>query len=281
MSTNLKFQAVFVDGEGYGWTEIHYAQSSSDNPDLAVQLANFRSNVLLPRAALLGQGCAIVGYRVSYPRQGAIASFGLRERINGDLVKTSSDQASSLAINFVDSTSTRKKVCHLRGWWDDVCYDASYHPETPIGAEFTALITTWKAALIAKPYGWLTKDPANSRSGAMVNYTVSNDGHVNFVLPAPGIPDPGGSRTIEVRFSGFNNKSSILNRQVLCLWIDATHLQSVRTIGATPQLTTGKYNYRAVTFVGYAQTGSISLGERRMGRPLNRYPGRHKAMPLS
>lgn len=281
MPTNLKFQVVFVDGEGYGWTEVHYAQSSSDTPDLAVQLANFRNNVCLPRAVMLGQDCAIVGYRVSYPRAGAIASFGLRERINGSSQYTSSDQASSLAINFIDSTSTRKKVCHLRGWWDDVCFDASYHPETDVGQAFTAALTVWKNALTAKPYGWLSKDPANSRSGAMVSYTVTNDGHVNFVLPGAGIPDPGGSRNIEVRFSGFNNKNSILNRQVLCLWNDPTHLQSVRVIGASPMSTTGKYNYRATTFVGYAQTGSISLGERRMGRPLNRYPGRHKAMPLS
>lgn len=281
MPTNLKFQTIFEGQEGYGWTEIHYAQSSSDTPDLGVQLANYATNVCLPRAQMLGNEAAIVGYRVSYPRAGAIASYALRQKITGVITRPSSDPASSLAVNFVDSTSTRRKICHLRGWWDDICYDESFHPESAAGAEWTSAFIAWKNALTAKPYGWLTKDAAASKSSAMVTYTVSNDGHVTFVLPAPGIPDPLGSRVLDVRFSGFNNRASILNRQILCNWVDATHLTSVRTIGAGPMQTTGKFNYRAVTFVGYAQTGSISLGERRMGRPLNRYPGRRRAMPLS
>ena len=277
----LKFQAVFSGGEGYGWTEIHNAQADGETPNLTVQLTNFRNNVLLPRALMLGEDCAIVGFRVSYPREGAIASYALREKIPGSSGKTSADPTSSLATNFVNANGTSRKVCHLRGWWDDIAYDESFHPESTIGQEWMTHFVVWKAALTAKPYGWLTKDAAASRSGAGVTYTVNNSGHIVFTLPGAGIPDPGGNRNIEVRFSGFNNKSSILNRQILCQWTNATTLTSVRVIGASAMTTTGKYNYRALTFIAYSNTGSISLGERRMGRPLNRYPGRHKAQPLS
>jgi hypothetical protein len=281
MPVHLKFVTTFTGGEGYGWSEIHYAQSDSDNPNLETQLNNFRSNVCIPRAAMLGEDCSIVGMRVSYPRSGAIASFPRRERIAGTVGRTSSDPSSSLATVFVDSTSTKKKICHLRGWWDEVCYNESFHPESSIGAEWTAQLVVWKTALLAKPYGWLSKDPATSRSGVGVTYAVGGDGRVTFTLPAAGIPDPGGTRNIEIRFSGFNNRSSILNTQVLCEWIDPLHVKSVRVIGASPITNPGKYNYRATTFVGYNQTSSISLGERRMGRPTNRYPGRAKARPLS
>lgn len=281
MPVQLKFTTVFSSAEGFGWSEIHYAQSDSDNPNLETQLTNFRNNVCIPRATMLGESCSIVGMRVSYPRNGAIASFPRREKIAGASGRTASDPASSLAILFVDSTATRKRVCHLRGWWDDVAFDESYHPESDIGQLFTANLIVWKTALLAKPYGWLSKDAATSRAGVGVTYVVGNDGRVTFTLPAPGIPDPGGTRNIEIRFSGFNNRSSILNRQVLCEWIDATHVKSVRVIGASVMTNPGRYNYRAVSFVGYNNTSSISLGERRMGRPLNRYPGRAKAMPLS
>lgn len=281
MAVFLKFLTKFKGNEGYGWTEVHFRQSTSDNPNLQTQLNNYRSNIMPLRAALLGQGCAIVGTRVSYPRNGAIASYGLRDYVIGDEAQLSSAPALSLAVNFQDSTFTKSKVCHLRGFWDSVEENESYHPELPAAAGWTDRLTAWKEALIAGAYGWLSKDPALSAKGVGVTYVSAGNDIVTFTLPAPGMPLATVGTTQQIRFSGFNNANSVLNRQLLCEVLTQTSVRTVKSIASGPMNAPGRFNFRGIAFVGYAQTGSISLGERRMGRPLDRYPGRAKAKPLT
>ena len=64
----LKFVTAFELDLGYGWSEIHYKQSASENPNLALALDNFVTNVLTRAPALLGESAKITNVRVSYPR---------------------------------------------------------------------------------------------------------------------------------------------------------------------------------------------------------------------
>jgi len=133
----MKFLTKFKRAEGRGWEEIHYKPSTGDTPNLQTQLNNFILNVCANRQLLLGRNCAIVDIGVSYPREGAIASYGLRQYLPGDEQQPSSDWASSLAVEFVDSSYTKRKISHLRGWWDVIVEDEEYHPERPGAAGWT------------------------------------------------------------------------------------------------------------------------------------------------
>lgn len=280
MPTVLKFLTKFRSTEGYGWTEVHYKLSSSDTPLLNVQLTSFMDNVCAARAPLLGQGCAIVGARVSYPRAGAIASYGLRKFYPGDETKLSASQDDSLAIVFNDSSYTKQKVLHMRGFWDSVEANQAYHPELPEAAGWTERLIAWKQTLIDGQYGWLSKVPLESAKGDKVTYVAGADNKITFTLQAPGMPAGTIGTVQQVRFSKFNNSKSILNRALLVSVDDATHLTTIQQVGAGAMLTKGRFNYRSPGFVAYANTGSISLGERRMGKPLDHYPGRSRAKPL-
>lgn len=280
MPAVIKFVTKFKSAEGRGWEEIHFRQSDSDNPNLKDQLNNYLGNVAPARALLLGRNCAIVDVTCSYPRVGAIASYGLRQYLPGNGQQASSDWASSLAVEFVDSTFTRRKITHLRGWWDGIVEDEEYHPERAAAAGWTERFTEWKEALRLAGYGWMSKDAGASRKAPGVTYVVNPaDNTVTFTIPAPGIVVDEDHRYQEVRFSKFNNSKSVLNDQLLVYVATPTSLVTVNQIGAGPMLTKGRYNWRQTSFVGYSNTGSISTGERRMGRPLDRYPGRSKARP--
>lgn len=280
MATLLKFLTKFRSTEGYGWTETHYKNSTSDAPNLNTQLENFRDNVCTARAELLGHGCALVGCRVSYPRAGAIASYGLKIFFPGHEEKLSANQDSSLAIVFNDSTYTKSKVLHLRGFWDAVEANQAYHPELPEAAGWDERLIAWKAALIDGSYGWPSKKPADSARGINVTYVPDADNRIVFTLEAPGMPVATVGTIQQVRFSKFNRSNSILNRALLVSVDNVTQVTSVNPIGAGPLTSKGRFNFRAPAFTAYANTGSISLGERRMGAPLDRYPGRSKAKPL-
>jgi len=131
MAVNLKFIQFFSSTSGHGWSEIHYKQSSSDNPDLKTQLVNFWLNVGLTRKELLGKDCQTIGARVSYPRDGVVASKPLREAHGPNVDQFSAAPALSLAVNMCDSTNTRNKVIHLRGFWDSVEVNETYSPNNP------------------------------------------------------------------------------------------------------------------------------------------------------
>lgn len=281
MASLLKFVTKFRSTEGYGWTEIHYRLSDSDNPALNSQLSAFMTNVCLPRSHLLGAGCAITGARVSYPKAGAIASYNLRFFYPGEEDRPSANQDSSLAIAFNDSTYTKSKILHLRGFWDAVEVNQAYHPDAPGTEGWTDRLVAWKTALISGNYGWPSKSPDLSAKGSNVTYVVNADNKVVFTLEAPGMPAPTVGTLQQVRFSKFNNSESILNRQLLVHVDNATTLTTVQQIAAVAMKTKGRFNYRGPAFVAYNNTGSISLGERRMGRPLDHYPGRSRAARLS
>lgn len=278
MPTNVKCVIQFNSNVGYGWSETHYFNSSSENPDLQVRINDLINVVGPARAALLGESCNIVGFRVSYPREGEIASRANRFFIPGDPSQKGASPSVSLAVNFVDSTNTKKKITHLRGFWDSVEYDESYHPENPEGAGWNDRFIAWKSTLIGR-YGWLTKSAAASVKGKVTDYLVNDDELVQFtVARVSGAAMPIGS-TVTVKFAKLNQSKSVLNRALLCTVTSATTIVTNAPIAAGAFTCEGIFSIRQVVFVGYNETGSISLGERRMGRPLNLYPGRSKAHP--
>jgi hypothetical protein len=276
---NLKYILIFDSSEGYGWTETHYKPAAVPTPPLDQALNLYFLSVGAARAALLGENCSIVGARVSYRVTKGIASYGLRQKIAGTPQQGSSAPALSLAVNFKNTDFTKTSITHLRGFWDQVEFDETYRPDLAPGWDDRFI--AWKQALITGGWGWLSKDPALSAKGIVPTYAVGADQRVTFTLVGDPMPDATLNTNVEVGFSGFNNRHSILNRPLLVNVVDATHLKTVNPIAAGPQTSPGKYNYRGTSFIGYANTSSISLGERRMGKPLNRLPGRQKAQVLS
>ncbi len=276
---NLKYVLMFDSSEGYGWSEVHYKPASVSTPPLDAALNTFFLGVAAARAALLGENCSIVGARVSYRVQNGIASYGIRQKIAGSPDEGSSAPAMSLAVNFKNTDFTKTSITHLRGFWDAVEFDESYRPDLAPGWDDRFI--AWKTALIGGGYGWLSKDPAVSAKGTCPVYTVGADQRVTFTLVGDDMPAATIGKNVEINFSGFNNRHSILNRPLLCNVIGALSVKTVNPIAAVTQTSPGKYNYRGTSFMGYANTSSISLGERRMGKPLNRLPGRAKAQVLS
>lgn len=274
----MKFVTIFTSAEGFGWQEVHYLQAGSENPNLGTALDNFLATVVPARVQLCGEDISIVGARVSYPRAGAIASTAKRQQFTGLPNVASSDWGSSLAVIFKNADFTKSKVVHLRGFWDLVAQDESYHPE--LGPGWEDRLVAWKGTLVDGNYGWLTKDPATSVAGDVTGYVVGADNRVTFTLAAPGIAAPPPVPRITVRFSRFHNSKSVLNRSLQVEYVNATTLKTIKRIGADPASSTGHFNYRALTFVRYNNTASISLGKRAPGRPLNRPPGRQSAQVL-
>lgn len=273
----LKYAMLFNDNDGFGWSEIHYAQAGSENPNLGTALGNFVSGLVQLRRALLAQDQAIVGTRVSYRAAGAIRSLPNRQAFAGNPDWKSLPSATSLALLMQNANGSAKKIIHMRGLPTVINDDGEYIED----AEFKSRLDAFVAGL-TNGFGWPTKDPASSSDGNVTTYTVDDvTTKVTFTLqPINGVLPAAGTR-IFVRFSRLNNGRSALNRELLCEVVDATHVKTVNQVASAPFLAAGHYNYRATTFVTYNQQGSKSIGERRPGRPINRLPGRSRARPLA
>jgi hypothetical protein len=233
------------------------------------------------RRLLLGQDCQIVGLRASYPTANGIASKATAVYLPGNPGQQSASQNDSLATVFYDSTSTRKKIVHLRGPWDLVVGNESYHPDNDLTGAWSTYFASWVNQLIASGYGWLGKNPAISPYGVVLNYTQNINDTINFQLQVnPTTPLPAAGTIVSVRFSKINGSKSILNRTILCSVSDASTLTSISPIGVGPFTAKGKFSVSFTQFLGYNSLGSVTLGERRMGKVLGRYPGRARRRPV-
>lgn len=279
MPTPVKFVAFFRFNEGYGWSEIHYRLSASDNPDLNAQLENFRSQILPLRATLLGRQAAVIGLRASYQRAGAVASLPGTIFIAGDSVQNCEDEETSLAVTWTDGTFTRQKITHLRGFWDSVIDAGFYNPTAPGSEGWGERFDAYKTALRTQQYGWLSADAAASRSGKVEGYASGVDQRITFTLGAPGLTGPANGSLLEVRFSRLNAGQSVLNRALLVEKLTDTTLRTVAPIAAGPFTGQGRFRYRATAFVSYNNVSRTVVGSRRMGKVFTARAGRLPARP--
>lgn len=278
MPTPVKCVFIFRDNSGTGWEEIHYWLSSSSTPALNDRLTNMVNVIAPARALLLGMDTVLIGARASYPRPGAIASLSQKFFLTGNPDKYGVSPAISLAVKFTDTTATRHKVTHLRGFWDAVEINGEYHPEAPGAEGFADRLNDWKSALIAAGYGWMSKDPASSAQGSVTNYVVGEDGRVTLTLGGTGMPLATVDSNQTISFSRINKSTSPLNTQLLCKVTARNTVTTVNQFAAGPFSSPGKFNYRSVTFANYSQVYDVSAGRRAQGRPFGQLPGRGKAI---
>jgi len=273
----IKIVTAFRSNEGRGFTEVHYRDTGSETPNLETQLNSWITNVLTKRQVLLGSDVVIHGVRISYPRAGVIASQSRKVFLTGQSGTQGASQSASLAIPFFDTTRTRHKTMHMRGFWDAVENNEAYHPEGGGDLGWQTKLNEWKTSLTSVPYGWLSKDADLSTKGKVSGYEFNPGGTVTFtVLKDFGANLVAGEQH-QVRFSRINGSKSVLNRSLLCVVSDATHLTTTLPIAAGDFQTAGRFNLRRPTFCAYAGCEVPSLGMRRMGSPLFRSPGRAKA----
>ncbi len=273
-SYDVKCVFLFRDSSGTGWSEIHYWNTTADNPSLNSRITHMTDVVAPARAALLSADCFLIGCRASYPRPGAVASLSKTLSLQGNLDISGVSPAVSLATKFTDSSATRHKVTHLRGFWDIVEINGEYHPEGGAAYDWTGKFNDWKGTLIGGQYGWRSRDIATSAKGVVSAYSADDDGRVTFIVSADAGLTAQVGKVVSVRFSRLNDSKSPLNKQLLVEVLNATTLKTVSPIAAGPFTGQGRYSFRASSFVQYAQVYDVSLGRRPQGRPFGQLPGR-------
>jgi hypothetical protein len=289
---NVKCIWIFQSDEGYGWTEVHYL-TFTGQPNLNAVITTMDTQITPVRTPLLGQDCALVGYRASFPTLGGIAS--LPARVFPDLTGTpgqnSASQNDSFAQLMLDSTFTRKKIIHLRGIWDSAVQAQEVAFPAAGLTNYKKLLLAYTTALTTKGFGWLGKNPTASVFGTVTGYSQNTTDNVTFtVQPGPGsaalasLIAAGMPATYDVRFSKLNYSKSVLNRTFVCTPTPAggpvTGLTTVQPVATGPFISGGRFNITIPQFIAYANIGQVSLGERRMGKALSLYPGRGRRKPV-
>lgn len=281
MSVIAKCGLVFLSNEGYGWTEIHFRDTLSETPNLQTELDLLETKIVPKRRNILGQNCKITGIRVSFKRDGVVASQSrhLAAVADGFPGQDGASQSDSLACPFFDSTGTRHKICHVRGFWDSVESGEVYRPDLGAAGAWQAKLDAWKTALVTNGYGWMSKSAALSQKGNVINYTTQTDGRVLFQLAAVVGTMPAAGTDVLVKFSRLNKSRSVLNKLLPCTVDDAVTLITREPIAAGAFASKGRFQISVPAFVGYAGMEVPSLGKRAMGSPLLHSPGRAKAKP--
>lgn len=275
----VKHVLIFSDNTGYGWSEVHW-RGGGATPNLKNEMLVLLGTIAPLRSALLGQDQAIIGGRVSYKRSKAVASLSEDTFKPGLTTQASAAENLSLAVQFVDSNSTRRKITHLRGFWDVVESNGQYFPAGGAADNWELKMGAWKQALIDNQYGWPGKNTTDSETGRVTNYVIEADGRVLLTLADEPLPAAVVGKPISIRFSRINRSSSPLNRALVVDVISPTSVRTVLQVGVGPFATPGRYNYRATEFIAYSEMQKVKLGRRAPGRPIGRLPGRSRAKPL-
>jgi hypothetical protein len=295
MAALCKVVFQFYANGGYGFQEIHWFNytGSSQPADLNSIIAALEAGggVLGGRLGILCPDVYIQGIRVSTPVAGAIASKVRKYSPNfyvGNFPGNTSSQNDSLAMVMYDTTNTKKSITHIRGVPNSVILSEQYVPTNG----FLNALNAYGAALVGFPFGWPSKLPGapapatGSLFGSVTGYTVSAiTGLVTFTCTpasassAPSTLDP--TKTYEVRFSKINRSYSDLNRTFVCNVSVGPPLQftTVNQVAAGPFLSPGRFSLSIPGYTAYGSFGYATLGERRMGRPIGRYPGRARKRP--
>lgn len=274
MPTNIKCVFLFRDSSGTGWTEVHYANSAESNPNLSPFLSYCVDEIGPKRAQLLSADTFLIGARVSYPVPNGSASLSKSFSYQGNVAESGVSPSASLAMKFTDPSNTRRKVTHLRGFWDSVEVNGEYHPEAAAPAGWQAKLDAWKSSLVGGLLGWLSRSITNSTTGNVTGYDVGEDGRVTFALAGiQGRPLVVGEIG-EFRFSRLNNSHSPLNTLILCEVIGPGLVKTLAPFAAGPFSGQGRFNLRKTEFYRYANLYDTKLGRRQQGKPLGQLAGR-------
>lgn len=273
----VKIVTRFRDTSGHSFTETHY-KAGGASPDLKAILDAWISGILPLRRELIGRDVVITGARASYPRFNDIASRPAKFFLTNTVDTTSASEAISLAVLMSDVTSTKKKVIHLRGFWDIVEENGEYHPEFGAALGWETKFNAWKDALISAQYGWATKSSGSAR-GDVTNYVIGSDKNITFTLvPAAGSADLPTTKPISIRFGRLSKGRGGLNRALVVNATDNTSVKTVAPIAAFPFGTQGIYNFRATDFVLYNNLVQVSAGKRSQGLNSDLFRGRQSAL---
>lgn len=273
----VKIVTRFRDSSGHGFTETHY-KAGGASPDLNAINNAWISGILPLRRELLGNDTIITGVRSSYPRLNDIASRPKKTFLVNTIDTNSASEAVSLAVLMGDVSNTKKKVIHLRGFWDIVEANGEYHPELGNTLGWETKFNLWKDALIQGQYGWATKSAANSSKGKVTNYVIGGDKNITFTLADDPLPAAVVGKDISIRFGRLSKGRGGLNRTLVVHVNSETEVKTVQPIAAFPFSDQGIYNYRATEFVLYNNLIDVSAGKRAQGRNSNLFPGRQSAL---
>lgn len=289
---NIKCLLIFSSGTGYGWTETHWLPNTSSTPDLATALATV-NNLASKRAPILGAGHSIVGTRVSAKVGSVIASLDGAPGGTGNPLQPATSQNDSLACQMIDFTRTRKKIIHLRGIWDSVVGNEAYLVNPPAAPSYDTLVQNYLSLLLQLGFGWNGTFAAQKIFGSVFNVTYSLEGIPTFTLALDSasalptvLPGVNTTATYAMRLSKINHSRSILNRTWVASIAYAAGPPVVLTAtAATPVATAnlispGRFAISPSALILYSAFGKRTLGERRMGKQLNLYPGRSRARPI-
>lgn len=285
MATNVKCIWDFTTQYGRGFSEIHYLSYASSNAPSLRDILIAMQNLIPTFMAFRGEDITCTNIRASYPVVGAIASLGqlVQPPAPGSAGSAGASWATSLAMQWKDSTFTRHKIVHIRGFWNSVIKDEEYDPQGAVGKFFQVNLGRYAAALTAGAFGWLTVQPT-SFFGTVTGYVVNAGGTVTLTI-APAVNSgaaPAGTGPFAARFSRINRSNSILNRVIPCTYnAGASTLTTVYPVGAGPFQAGGRFKIPVTQFVPYFSVNQIRTGERRMGKAGNLYPGRAKRRPVN
>lgn len=272
-----------------GWVETYYADFGlSDfgqvNP-IAVKLGQLR-------IALSADPVELISYSVTDPltdgQQGETIDFRPILKGTASIAYGAGDPATSVNIAFSSNVEKRRRRIFMRGVPDIVVTSFGKLDSVQFGlweAKFLVLRDYLLGRINGQQsgtvYGWLARKRVNVDPGLASYAYVVGDLTPTFTLPADFFPEGDVGKRRYVRFSGFNNAQSPLNREMIVLVTSRTTCRPVKAIAAFPQTTPGqcrRYN-TLPELVTATNIGIERPGTRRPGAPFSQRRGRSKNRP--
>lgn len=275
-------EAMFQSDAGRGWREGHHIVVS-EPLNLSPVFVAFKDLIDTFRLPLLGKDRFLKGLKISVPTPtGDVASVPFRYAP----VKYPGNQRDGCApsvaakVHMADITNTRFSPIYIRGFWDVVEENEELNFNSAGGAAWKLLLDQYVAQLVVKGYGWKGLDATNTIRGRVTNYTIDANNFVTFTVSYPAGPvafNPGEINT--VRFARINHSTSVLNRTLQVLVVDASTLKTVNPIAAGAFDSEGTFVAEGKQFIQYLGAQYTILARRAEGRPTTQSLARQRARP--
>lgn len=281
---DLNFRA-----ESQGWKETYYADfgvaSFEGMYPIAKKLAGLR-------VALSADPVVITSYSISDPltdgQQGETVDFGPYMEAPSNVAYGAGDPATSINVGFSNATQKRSRRIYMRGIPDIVVTHFGRLDSVEWGnwsKKFNALrdylLGLVNGQLGGTNYGWYKRARVAAAKRAEYAYALNSTTPV-FTMPTDFFSAEDLDRgKAYVRFSGFNNRKSPLNREMIVHVITRETCSPITPIAAFPMLNAGQcQRYQWVPeFVPADRIRVERAGTRRPGAPPLQRAGRSKNRP--